>query len=89
MEGLARVGDSSDHGGTILDSPQGFVFSNGIKVAVMGANHSCPIPGHGVTPIVSSPVNAIYIDGIKLATVGAKAGCGATIVSGEPRIKAE
>jgi uncharacterized Zn-binding protein involved in type VI secretion len=42
--------------------------------------HSCPIPGHGVTPIVSG--SASKVDGMPVARVGDKTGCGATIVLG-------
>ena len=55
---IACVGDSSDHGGTIISTPQTTVFSGGSLVAVEGAMHSCPqfypsgVP-HGTTPIIA------------------------------------
>jgi uncharacterized Zn-binding protein involved in type VI secretion len=86
---VARVGDSSDHGGSIVSTPQSLVYCNNILVAVIGAQHSCPIPGHGVTDLVSTPVVNQRIDGKMVCTIGAQAGCGATINSGSPDTWAE
>jgi len=88
-QAVARVGDSSSHGGTIISTPQSFVYCNGILVAVIGAQHSCPIPGHGVTALGSTPVVNQYIDGSLVCTIGATAGCGATISSGSSDTWAE
>lgn len=49
-------------------------------VARLGDSHSCPIPGHGVTPIVSGSQSTE--DGLPIARVGDKTGCGAAIVQG-------
>lgn len=43
--------------------------------------HSCPIPGHGVTPI-TSVASTSKVDGRPVAAVGDKTGCGATIIQG-------
>ena len=43
--------------------------------------HSCPIPGHAVTPIVSVASQST-VDGLNIAAVGDKTGCGATIIQG-------
>lgn len=76
---IALVGDPSSHGGQIISSNQDGKFDvGGTVVAVNGANHSCPIFGHGITPItaitVKSPCN-----GKQIVTEGATAGCGAVI----------
>jgi len=82
-QGVCKIGDQSDHGGYIISSPNSFVKCNGMLVAVIpGAMHSCPILGHGVTPIVSTPVKNIYIDGKKIVTIGSVAGCGAVMITG-------
>ena len=47
----------------------------------MGDMHVCPIPGHGVTPIVGGSMNTAT-DGRPNARFGDIAGCGAVIVSG-------
>ena len=43
--------------------------------------HVCPIPGHGVTPIVSGSLDTTT-DGRPNARLGDIAGCGAVIVTG-------
>ncbi|WP_260417859.1 PAAR domain-containing protein [Pseudomonas cichorii] len=47
--------------------------------------HACPIPLHGLTPIVSASPN-VFVNGLPVARVGDKSGCGAVIVSGIPSI---
>lgn len=54
---VVRLGDGSDHGGVVI-SASGTVFAEGSGVARLGDLHDCPIPGHGVTPIVSGSPNA-------------------------------
>jgi len=79
-----RVGDTSNHGGTIISTPITGVYVDTILPAVIGAMHSCPIPFHGITPIVSSPITSVRIEGIVTAMVGSVAGCGAVMVTGSP-----
>jgi uncharacterized Zn-binding protein involved in type VI secretion len=49
----------------------------------MGDLHVCPIPGHGVTPIVTGSLDTIT-EGLPNARVGDITGCGAVIVTGSP-----
>lgn len=86
MPAVARIGDTSDHGGSIISGSDN-VSADGIPVARVGDVHTCPISGHGTTAIVSTPQNSVY-NGVLVATVGAKTGCGATIVSGSPTVNA-
>jgi uncharacterized Zn-binding protein involved in type VI secretion len=79
---VARLGDPSNHGGVIISSASR-TMANGILVARMGDLHVCPIPGHGVTPIVTGS-NKTLVEGKPLARVGDSTGCGAVIVSGSP-----
>ena len=53
---VVRLDDKSDHGGTVI-SASSTVFVEGSKAARLGDSHSCPIPGHGVTAIVSASPN--------------------------------
>ena len=85
---VARLGDTSDHGGYIISVTTTRTYCNGILVARLGDMHSCPIPGHGITPLVSSPDMTIQAEGKVLATVGSVAGCGAVINSGSPNVSA-
>lgn len=80
MPAVARLGDTSDHGGHITTASPN-VTANGIGVAKAGDLHSCPISGHGTTPLTPS-INS------QLITIGATAGCGATIVTGSPNVNA-
>ncbi|GAB7532647.1 hypothetical protein PS3A_50620 [Pseudomonas sp. 3A(2025)] len=52
-----------------------------IPVSRLTDQHACPIPLHGLTPLVSgSPT--VYVNGLPVARIGDRAGCGAVIVSG-------
>ena len=79
MADVACIGDPSNHGGSII-STGGSVDMRvtGIPVAVEGALHSCPLKGHGVTPITAITTDS-RCGGKKLITTGAIAGCGAVI----------
>lgn len=50
---VVRLGDGSSHGGTVI-SASSKTFAEGPGVARLGDLHSCPLPGHGVTPIVTA-----------------------------------
>ena len=76
----ARLGDISSHGGVIIASASR-TLANGIPVARMGDLHSCPIPGHGVTPIITGSLTTIT-EGKPNARIGDMTGCGAVIVTG-------
>ena len=53
---IVLLGDKSDHGGTVI-SASSTVIAEGKQVARKGDLHTCPIPGHGITPIVTSSEN--------------------------------
>lgn len=78
----ARIGDTTDHGGTIITGAS-HTFINGIPAARKGDLHSCPIPGHGVTQIVTGS-DSVDIEGSPAARVGDSCGCGAVIITGSP-----
>jgi len=78
MAKIARLGDSSDHGGYIVSVTTTVTNAEGQLVARVGDFHVCPIPGHGVTPIINGSGN-IKTEGRITACAGSKAGCGATI----------
>ena len=77
---VARLGDMSDHGGQIITAASKTQVE-GKMVARVTDQHTCPIPGHGVTPIqTGSPQwNA---EGQKVARTGSVCGCGASIIGG-------
>jgi len=80
MPAVARLGDGSSHGGTIISSASK-TSVNGIHVARVGDLHSCPVPGHGITPIVSGSGH-FTCEGELVAVVGSVCGCGAVINAG-------
>jgi len=80
MPGVARLGDGSSHGGSIITAGS-TVRVNGILVARVGDMHSCPISGHGTTAIVAGSAS-VSADGELLARIGDHAGCGASITGG-------
>lgn len=79
MRNLVRLGDPSDHGGKMITA-NGLFKVNGKMQCVNGDLHSCPVRGHGVTPVSSS--YSATSNGKSITLIGDKAGCGATIVSG-------
>ena len=79
-KGLVRIGDASDHGGSMI-SAGSTVKAGGKLLCIDGDMHSCPIPGHGVTPITGT--SKVKSAGKKILRIGDTAGCGATLVSGD------
>lgn len=81
MSGVAILGTISSHGGTMVTgSGSNFMTTRG-AVCRVGDLHSCPIEGHGVTPIVSGGAVNTSCQGTALAIQGSMAGCGAVLVS--------
>lgn len=86
---VARIGDTSSHGGYIstsnqdgtVSNPDGTVIAEGIEVAVDGALHVCPIPGHGTTSISTNLDDNWLVNGKNVVLDGSVAGCGASIIA--------
>jgi uncharacterized Zn-binding protein involved in type VI secretion len=77
---VARLNDTSSHGGTII-SAAAKTKVEGQMVARVGDMHSCPIPGHGVTPILTGSPK-FKCEGAAVARTGSTTGCGAVIIGG-------
>lgn len=77
---IAVLGSRSSHGGTVITSSSK-TLADGTLVARLGDLHTCPIPGHGVTPIVTGS-NTVICEGAPVARLGDTTGCGATIITG-------
>lgn len=77
---IVRLGDTSSHGGTVISSADRW-SCEGKLIARKGDLHSCPIPGHGVMPIVSGSSKFIC-EGDPVARTGDTTGCGASLISG-------
>jgi uncharacterized Zn-binding protein involved in type VI secretion len=77
MPKIVKLGDSSDHGGIMIQANGGFKVDD-VNGCVDGDIHQCPIQGHGNTPVSSSSPHKA--DGKAILRSGDKAGCGATII---------
>lgn len=78
---VAVMNTGSSHAGVMISAsgiawhtPQG-------PVCLRGDQHSCPIQGHGITPIVSGVTIHTIINGTPVAIQGSVAGCGAILDS--------
>jgi uncharacterized Zn-binding protein involved in type VI secretion len=84
MPSVARLNDTSDHGGSIISSASKTTDNTGRLIARKNDLHSCPIPGHGTTAISSKVSSTFICEGQPVAVVGSVCGCGATINTGSP-----
>ncbi len=76
---IAILGTTSSHGGVMITASGTDLQLQGGAACLEGDLHSCPIQGHGVTPIVSGcSVNATD-QGKPIAIQGSVAGCGAVL----------
>ena len=83
------LGDSSSHGGKVIKTGQSTVTATNKSIAIDGlAMHSCPVQGHGITPITAITTKS-YIAGKLIITSGAKASCGAIINSPDRKVYVE
>jgi uncharacterized Zn-binding protein involved in type VI secretion len=86
---IALKGDSSSHGGSIITSNQDGSFDvGGTEVAVNGAQHSCPLDGHGTTSITAITTKS-KCNGKLILTENAVAGCGALITPPDRNVYVE
>lgn len=80
MRLIIRLGDTSSHAGVVITSAN-TVDAEGPLVARLGDLHICPIPGHGITPIVTASLN-VTVEGRPVARLFDLTGCGAALISG-------
>jgi uncharacterized Zn-binding protein involved in type VI secretion len=86
MPAAARVGDVTNHGGTITGPGAATVLIGGMPAAVVLDLHSCPIPAATphlpVSPFLVGSAT-VFIGGKPALRVGDPALCGAAAVVGE------
>lgn len=89
MPAAARVGDTTNHGGTIIGPGCTTVLIGGKPAALAGDNHVCSIPantGH----LTSSPFpvgsTKVLINGKPALRVGDACVCGASAAVGEVKV---
>lgn len=87
MPAVARIGDVSSHGGVLIAPVNKDVITSDRPTAHIGTLHACPIPGHGVTPVVTG-IPDVLNGGPPIATVGSVCGCGAVVVTGSGDVEA-
>jgi uncharacterized Zn-binding protein involved in type VI secretion len=89
MPSAARVGDISNHGGTILGPGVNNVLIGGKPVAVVGDTHICSLP-----PVSHQPTASVFLIGSTTVLIGGRPAlrtsdvclCGATAAVGEPTV---
>lgn len=89
MPAAARVGDVSNHGGTIVGPGVATVLIGGMPAAVAGDTHVCSLPPSGHQP-TASPFPAgsatVLIGGMPALRVTDTCICGAMAAVGEPTV---
>ena len=93
MPPVARVGDSTAHGGTVIGPGVSNVMIAGMPAAVVGDIHVCAIVQTPATPHpTKTPFTAgsssVMVGGRPLLRVGDMAACGASIVIGASNVMA-
>lgn len=85
----ARVGDVTNHGGTIIGPGCATVFIGGMPAAVMGDNHACVIPvSSGHIPMSPFPLGSstVMIGGKPALRTTDTCICGAMAAVGCPTV---
>ncbi|MGC2041768.1 MULTISPECIES: PAAR domain-containing protein [Paraburkholderia] len=73
---MARLGDSTDHGGRIVEASPDLTHRN-VRVALDGHQVECPACG-GRFPIEATGKRTHR--GVRVAFIGDRTGCGATLI---------
>lgn len=89
MPAAARVGDVTNHGGTIVGPGEATVLIGGMPAAVAGDNHVCSLPPNAHQPTASPfPMGSttVMIGGKPAIRVGDTCICGASAAVGAPTV---
>ena len=76
---VVRLGDSTSHGGKVISASTTHVI-DGIGIARVGDQVACPMPGHGINPIVEGAPTYL-IGGRMVALQGHHSACGCTLIA--------
>lgn len=89
MPAAARLGDVTNHGGTLVGPGEPTVLIGGAPAAVANDMHACALPPSGHQP-TSSPFligsTKVLIGGKPAIRSGDSCVCGASVVVGEPTV---
>ena len=90
MPSAARVGDTTNHGGTVIGPGVATVMIGSMPAAVMGDMHVCVLPPNTHQP-TSSPFvlgsTTVLIGGKPALRAGDVCGCGASVAVGCPTVQ--
>ncbi len=85
MPRIARVGDGSTHGGSIVTGAASS-FVNGMAIARVGDMLNCP--QHGMQAITSGSAG-LMVEGKEAARAGDLCACGAVLTGGSPDVEVD
>jgi len=88
MSAAARVGDLSNHGGSITGPGVATVTIGGQPAAVAGDMHTCPLGSNAHPPVSPFPLGStsVLIGGRAALRTSDACGCGATPAVGLPTV---
>lgn len=76
---VVRLGDSTSHGGKVISASTTHLI-DGIGIARVGDQVACPVPGHGINPIIEGAPTYV-IGGRMVALQGHHSACGCTLIA--------
>lgn len=79
---LVTVGATTSHGGTVIQGSSTLTI-NGVAVACVGDQVTCPIKGHGGTTTIVSGDPTMIVNGKAVARHGDKTTCGALLIANQ------
>ena len=89
MGAAARLGDTTNHGGTVTGPGAPTVLIGGMPACVALDLHTCSLPPNAHQPTVSPfPMGStsVLIAGKPAIRAGDACGCGASVIVGEPTV---
>lgn len=88
MRNVIRLGDTTSHGGKVLNCAAAHFTVFGLAVACVGDLCSCPLPGHSACTIVSGDARHL-VNGRAIAFENDMTSCGAKLVSSCPEFSTD
>lgn len=82
---IIRLNDATSHGGKVVSVASHKLTIDGVPVARVGDECSCPIPDHSNCKIVEGDPNHT-VDGVAVAYEGHGVSCGAKLIAGSGRL---
>jgi len=90
MPPAARIGDTTNHGGTIVGPGVATVLIGGMPAAVVGDTHVCSLPPNTHQPTASpftSGSSTVLIGGMPAVRTTDACACGAMAAVGSPTVQ--